>query len=126
MLATKAMGGIIVTERRTFHTLGRKSCDWKPCGEDYCSTWPQSAVMEMKNKGAYTCVQQTPHPRKPLPYLGAVEHCTFHPYEQRVQTWTISLCFHVIKHFDMIIWNGYDERRSDGQTVMFVEKVGTS
>ncbi|KYM80704.1 hypothetical protein ALC53_08873 [Atta colombica] len=29
MLATKVMRGIIVTERRTFHTLGGKSCDWK-------------------------------------------------------------------------------------------------
>jgi len=24
-------------------------------------------------------VQQTPHPRKPHPYSGAVEHCTFYP-----------------------------------------------
>lgn len=67
---------------------------------------PQPAVMEMKNKGADTCVQQIPHPRKPRPYSGAVEHCTFLPYERRVQTRTISSRFHVMKHFDMIIWNG--------------------
>ncbi|KYN36351.1 hypothetical protein ALC56_09311 [Trachymyrmex septentrionalis] len=40
MLATKAMGGIIVTERRTFHTVGGKSCDWKFDGGSLSETSP--------------------------------------------------------------------------------------
>jgi len=53
---------------------------------------PYRVVARMKNKGAYTAykgahaMQQTPHPRKPRPYSGAAEHCTFYPYERRVQT----------------------------------------
>lgn len=34
MLATKAMGMLIVTERNTLRTLDGKACDWKPRGED--------------------------------------------------------------------------------------------
>lgn len=77
----------------------------------------------MKNKGACTCSKHhTLKSRALIP--GAAEHCTFHPYERRVQTRTISLYFHLIKHIDMIIRNEpWYERRSDGLIVTFVEKV---
>lgn len=44
MLATKAMGGIIVAESRILRTLGGKSCDWKPRDEDLTMAGKTSPV----------------------------------------------------------------------------------
>jgi len=35
MLATKAVGGLIVAEQSTLRTLGGKACDWKPRCENF-------------------------------------------------------------------------------------------